>query len=234
MKTKKLPKILAIALLLCLAIAPLWQLLPTSGNEPTPAYAANNNNLPDKAEEGLMLHCYRWRFTDIKNTLPQIAEAGYNSIQVFPVQGTKANTNEWWLMYQPTNYEIGNYQLGTEAEFKALCAEAEKYGIKIIVDVVFNHVAEGNSSGTWSDMVDSSLKRSELYHNQGSIYNYQDRYEVTQKNMGGLPDLATQRTDVQDMHINFLNKLVDAGADGFRFDAAKHIETNKGEDAGQS
>lgn len=235
MKKKKLPKLLAIALFLCVAIAPLWQLLPTSSNEPTPVYAANNNyNLPEKAEEGLMLHCYLWRFTDIKNSLPSIAEAGYNSIQVSPVQGTKANTGEWWLMYQPTNLAIGNSQLGTEAEFKALCAEAKKYGIKIIVDVVLNHMAEGNSPGTWSDNVDPIFKRSELYHNQGTIGNYQDRKQVTQQDMGGLPDLATQRTDIQDMHIEFLNKLVDAGAAGFRFDAAKHIETNKGEDAGQS
>ena len=137
-------------------------------------------------------------------------------------------------MYQPTNLAIGNSQLGTEAEFKALCAEAKKYGIKIIVDVVLNHMAEGNSPGTWSDNVDPIFKRSELYHNQGTIGNYQDRKQVTQQDMGGLPDLATQRTDIQDMHIEFLNKLVDAGAAGFRFDAAKHIETNKGEDAGQS
>jgi len=196
------------------------------------AYAASNYGLPSRTEDGLMLHAYMWRFNDIKNTLPQIAEAGYKSIQVSPVQGTKG-TGQWWLLYQPTNFAIGNAQLGSYEEFKALCTEANKYGIKIIVDAVLNHVAEGNYPGSWSDMVDPSLKRSELYHNQGAIDNYSDRYQVTQKNMGGLPDLATQRTDAQDMHINFLNACIDAGAGGFRFDAAKHIETNKGEDAGK-
>ena len=90
-----------------------------------------------------MLHAYMWRFNDIKNTLPQIAEAGYKSIQVSPVQGTKG-TGQWWLLYQPTNFAIGNAQLGSYEEFKALCTEANKYGIKIIVDAVLNHVAEGN------------------------------------------------------------------------------------------
>jgi alpha-amylase len=230
---KILSALLSLSLIIGLTVLPTPQFGDSNKDNAVTVYAANNYGLPSSAEEGLMLHAYRWRFNDIKNTLPQIAEAGYNSIQVSPIQGTKDNTGQWWLMYQPTNFAIGNAQLGSYEEFKALCAEAKKYGIKIIVDVVLNHVAEGNSPGTWSDKVDPSLKRSELYHNQGSIDNYQDRYQVTQRNMGGLPDLATQRSDVQDMHINFLNACIDAGAGGFRFDAAKHIETNIGEDAGK-
>ena len=230
---KILSALLSLSLIIGLTVLPTPQFGDSNKDNAVTVYAANNYGLPSSAEEGLMLHAYRWRFNDIKNTLPQIAEAGYNSIQVSPIQGTKDNTGQWWLMYQPTNFAIGNAQLGSYEEFKALCAEAKKYGIKIIVDVVLNHVAEGNSPGTWSDKVDPSLKRSELYHNQGSIDNYQDRYQVTQRNMGGLPDLATQRSDVQGMHINFLNACIDAGAGGFRFDAAKHIETNIGEDAGK-
>ena len=34
-------------------------------------------------------------------------------------------------MYQPTNLAIGNSQLGTEAEFKALCAEAKSMELKL-------------------------------------------------------------------------------------------------------
>ncbi len=196
-------------------------------------YAAEYSTLAGKTEDGVMLHAYMWPFNDIKNALPQIAEAGYNSIQVSPVQGTKSQ-GQWWLLYQPTNFRIGNAQLGDYNDFKNLCDEAKKYNIKIIVDAVLNHVAEGNAPGQWSDKVDASLKRSELYHNQGTITNYGDRYQVTQQMLGGLPDLATQRRDVQDMHITFLNDCIDAGAGGFRFDAAKHIETNKYEDAGKS
>ncbi|NLK21753.1 MAG: alpha-amylase [Epulopiscium sp.] len=201
-------------------------------NDAPIAYAAGQYNLPLKTEDGVMLHAYMWRFKDIKNMLPEIAQAGYNSIQVSPVQGTKG-TGQWWLLYQPTNFHIGNAQLGSYNDFKDLCNEAKKYGIDIIVDVVLNHVAEGNSPGQWSDAVAAELKRHELYHNRGAIGNYKDREQVTQQNLGGLPDLATQRQDVQDMHIAFLNECIDAGAGGFRFDAAKHIETNKYEDAGK-
>ena len=50
------------------------------------------------------------------------------------------------------------------------------------------------------------------------------RYDVTQGNMG-MPDLNTGDPRVQQMVLGLLNECIDCGADGFRFDAAKHIET---------
>ncbi len=191
-------------------------------------------SLPSKVEDGAMFHAYNWRFNDIKNNLSTIANAGFNSIQVSPVQGTKNSSSQWWILYQPCNYEIGNAQLGSYNDFKSLCSTADQYGIKIIVDVVLNHVADNGNDGQWDSAVADFLKKHELYHNQGSCTNYQNRWALTQCNLGNLPDLATQRTDVQNWHINFLNDCVSAGADGFRFDAAKHIETNRGEDYGKS
>ena len=44
------------------------------------------------------------------------------------------------IQYQPINYKIGNYQLGTRDEFIEMCNEAHKYGVKVIVDVVINHM----------------------------------------------------------------------------------------------
>ena len=189
--------------------------------------------LPSTVDDGVMLHAYNWRFSDIKAALPQIAAAGYKSVQTSPVQGTKA-TGQWWLLYQPTNFAIGNAQLGSQSDFAALCAAANTYGIKIIVDAVLNHVADNGTSGQWANEVESYLKRSDWYHNQGTIGNYTDRRQLTQGNLGNLPDLATQRSDVQQVILGFLNSAVDSGAGGFRFDAAKHIETNAGLDAGQA
>ncbi|RDU21969.1 alpha-amylase family glycosyl hydrolase [Anaerosacchariphilus polymeriproducens] len=189
--------------------------------------------LPAKTDDGVIFHAYMWKFADIQSNLKAFADAGYNSIQVSPVQGIKPG-KDWYMFYQPCNYRIGNPRLGDENAFKSLCAEADKYGIKIIVDAVLNHVADNGNDGQWYDGIDSSLKRSDFYHNQGSCKDYTNRNDVTQKNVGNLPDLATQRHDVQDMQISFLNNCIADGADGFRFDAAKHIETNRGEDSGQS
>ncbi|MDS0526140.1 carbohydrate-binding protein [Clostridium sp. SHJSY1] len=198
------------------------------------AYAADNVSLPTNTKDGAILHAFDWSFNTIKSELSNIATAGYKSIQVSPVQGTKESSTDpskWWLLYQPTNQSIGNSQLGSYDDFKSLCTEAEKYGISIIVDVVMNHMAGTGES--LANQVDSSFKNSNYYHNKGQCSNWNNRYDITQLGIG-MPDLNTQNPEVQSKAISFLNQCVAAGADGFRFDAAKHIETNIGLDVNQS
>ncbi|MBN1359507.1 MAG: hypothetical protein JW993_02895 [Sedimentisphaerales bacterium] len=198
--------------------------------------------LPQKVEDGVMLHCHGWPLSAIEANLDRIAAAGFNAIQVSPVQKIRAAksgevsaaqpTGPWWLFYQPVSFKsVGNHKLGTEADFKDLCDEAEQRGIKIIVDVVLNHVADTGQPVTQEVQLDPELRDASLYHQEGSIQSYQDRRQVTQRMLGSLPDLKTQDQRVQDMHVQFLNTCIDLGADGFRFDAAKHMETSGGEDA---
>lgn len=186
------------------------------------------NNLPEDIDDGLILHAWNWSFDTIKENLSEIAEAGYTAIQTSPVQGTKESsmeTSKWWLLYQPTNFKIGNAQLGTREEFKNMCEEAEKYGIKIIVDVVANHTANSGSSAYYPDSsVDSSIRDNEsFWHEHTGVSDWNDRWQVTHLGIG-LPDLNSANWDLQDQIIYFLNDCIECGADGFRFDAAKHIE----------
>lgn len=202
---------------------------------------SNEYDLPESVEDGVMFHAHRWQFTDIKNNLQTFAEAGYNSIQVSPVTRVKTGAeNEWWGLYQPCNLEIGN-PLGTYSEFVDLCTTAESYGIKIIVDAVLNHLADENGiCGSVSSEVDQNildnawkwLRFNGCNGSDGSAY--QDRWRLTQCSLSTLPEWNTQHSKVQALHVQFLNTCISAGADGFRFDAAKHIETNIYEDAGQS
>ena len=48
---------------------------------------------------------------------------------------------------------------------------------------------------------------------------------VVQGHVSSCPDLVTNDTAVQGYIINLLKECIDCGVDGFRFDAAKHIET---------
>lgn len=84
----------------------------------------------DTIEGGLILHCWCWNFNNIKENIPRIAEAGYAAVQTSPINAVIKGDNggmeiygngKWYYHYQPTNYTIGNYQLGTEAEFKEMC-----------------------------------------------------------------------------------------------------------------
>lgn len=196
-------------------------------------YAAEPaEDLPDNTKDGIILQAHMWSFNNIKNHIPEIAAAGYKSVQVSPVQNSKSGS-DWWYLYQPLNQSIGN-RLGSKEEFESLCSEAEKYDVAILVDAVMNHMANksDNQKDEWSDQLDPAFKRSDFYHNKGQCSNWKSRHDVTQLGIG-MPDLNTQDNEVQQKAITFLNECIDAGADGFRFDAAKHIETNIGEDANQ-
>ncbi|MDP4145567.1 MAG: carbohydrate-binding protein [Bacillota bacterium] len=234
LKKKLITKLMALGLFVTLVGSPLPQFNISSNQSSAVVHATAA--LPANIKDGTILHAFDWSFNAIKNELPNIANAGFNTIQVSPVQGTKDSSTDpskCWLLYQPTNQSVGNAQLGSESDFKALCSTAHSYGIKIIVDVVMNHVANNGNPDQWADQVDYKFKNSSLYHNQGQCTNWNGRWNITQQGIG-MPDLNTQNSTVQSYARDFLNQLVADGADGFRFDAAKHIETNIGLDANQS
>ena len=181
-------------------------------------------------DDGSILHAWNWSFDTIKSKLPEIKEAGYTAVQTSPIQGNKEDlmaNSKWWILYQPTNFKIGNAQLGNREQFKSMCEEADKYGIDIIVDVVANHTGNrggGNDSYYPATNVDSAIKDDEsLWHEHKGVSDWNNRWQVTHLGIG-LPDLNTSSWKLQDMVINFLNDAIACGADGFRFDAAKHIE----------
>ena len=187
-------------------------------------------------QDGVTLHCWNWSFAQIEANMPLIAAQGYTAIQTSPVQPLKEATNlsghsvggNWWVYYQPVDFTVttasGN-ALGTKTELASMIRTAHSYGIQVIVDVVANHL--GNRRGNdLSTEIPEYLLKDEYWHDiTVNTSNYNDRFDVTQHCMGGLPDLNTANDEVQQFVLDFLKECVDLGVDGFRFDAAKHIET---------
>ena len=188
-------------------------------------------------DEGVMLHAWNWSFKNIKDSLQEIKDAGYTAIQTSPAQACrlganwdnadKSQTNDtptWYYLYQPTYFTVGNDYLGTEAEFKEMCEEAHKLGLKIVVDVVANHLADVGTDHT--DKVDQTLfSDARTMQNGGQrIEKWNEREQVTQGCCIGMPDINTKSEKSQNIIANYLKELVKDGADGFRFDAAKSIE----------
>lgn len=202
-----------------------------AANSEPEAISAQSYNLPDKIEDGAILHCWTWNFKNIIDNLPKIAESGFKSIQTSPINAVKigdggkmslksTNKGNWWYQYQPTDYTIGNYMLGTEDEFMEMCNEAHKYGIKVIVDIVANHCSSDYS------VISSHVKNigGKAFHDRVEISDWSNRYQVTQGKLSGLYDLNTQNPAVQQMIVDYVTTVLSEGADGFRYDAAKHVE----------
>lgn len=201
----------------------------------TETASANSYGLAENVQDGQILQCWNWSFNAMKDNMKKIADQGFSAVQTSPIQQAKEGTRgksvgtNWWVFYQPAYFQIdntGNSALGNKAEFKAMCDEAHKYGIKVIVDAVLNHTGD-NGGNNVSPAVDPDLKNdSSCWHDiSKSTSNWDNRYDITQHNMGGLPDLNTGNQKVQNKAIDFLKECVDSGADGFRFDGTKHIET---------
>ena len=181
--------------------------------------ASADYGLASRIEDGNILHCFNWTLNQIKEELPNIAKAGFTSVQTSPLQKHDGNSAWYWL-YQPTGFTLGN-EIGSLNDLKSLCSEADKYGIKVIVDVVANHLA-GSKSGTWASSIESDMRNSDYFHNEGACTDNNNRYDLTHKNIG-MPDLKSENTTVQNKVISYVNTLKNAGVDGIRWDAAKHI-----------
>ena len=183
------------------------------------ASEANNYGLPSKIEDGNILQCFNWKLSDIKSSIQTIAQAGFTAVQTSPLQWHDGNSGWYWL-YQPTAFTLGN-EIGDYNALKSLCTEAHKYGVKVIVDVVANHLA-GSKEGYWAGSIVSDMRNSDYFHNQGECTNYDNRRDLIYKNIG-MPDLNSEHTYVQNKVVDYVNNLKSAGVDGIRWDAAKHI-----------
>lgn len=176
-------------------------------------FADNKYGLKDNIQDGVILHCFDWTLADIQEEIPNIAKAGFTAVQTSPVHERARKGSVWYDVYRPYDFKIGN-GLGTEADLKALCAEAHEYGVKVIVDVVANHT-------DYSTVADR-LKDEGLYHQPFDVSNWNDRNQVTHGKIG-MWDLDTNNTTVQAIIKQYIQDLKACGVDGIRWDAIKHI-----------
>lgn len=213
-KSKILSAILSVSILSASLSAFVSGSLGVQAAESSPTVSANKYKLKDNIQDGVILHCFDWTYNDIKAELPKIAKAGFTSIQTSPAQPN--GTGTWYWLYQPISFSIGTNGVGTKAELQSLCDEAEKYGIKIIVDVVANHLRGDHNN------IDNDLKPSEYWHTFGGGIDWKNRWQVTHGSIG-MPDIATENPYVQQKVCNYVQELKSVGVDGLRWDAAKHI-----------
>lgn len=190
-------------------------------------------------EDEVILHAWTWSLNTIAENMSKIAQCGYAYVQTSPVQacyvgdgGGPALFSEpgdsvqgkWYYYYQPTDWTIGNYMLGTRDDFKAMCDSAYRYGVKVIVDVLPNHVAIDDSA-VLPGLDNAVGGHDKLLHAAGRtpIRDYNDRLQCTTGEMGGLKDVNTENPDFQYYYLQYVNDLINLGCRGFRYDTAKHI-----------
>ncbi|MER7518033.1 carbohydrate-binding module family 20 domain-containing protein [Streptomyces sp. NPDC126499] len=170
---------------------------------------------------------FEWNFASVaKACTDQLGPAGYGYVQVSPPQ-ERIQGPQWWTAYQPVSYKIAG-PLGDRTAFKSMVDTCHAAGVKVVADTVVNHMANSSGTGTGGTSF-SKYAYPGLYSGadmddcRAVISNYQDRANVQNCELVGLPDLDTGEDWVRGRIAAYMNDLLSLGVDGFRVDAAKHM-----------
>ena len=153
-----------------------------------------------------------------------------NDLGVDAIWMTPIHPSGTYHKYDVKDYKGIDPKFGTLEDFKELIREAHQRGIKIILDMVFNHTAYDHP---WFQ---KALRKEEPYVNYYHLYDKLDPELFPNRNgwhnasgmfyYGGfwdrMPELDLDQQVVRDEIFDIMDFWIDLGVDGFRFDAAKH------------
>ncbi len=155
--------------------------------------------------------------TDLSTGLDHLVELGVNTLQLMPIQDFEHenDVNNYFWGYMPVNfnapdgwYATDQYNCSGISEFKQLVDACHKKGIKVILDVVYNHTAEGNSH----------IK----YNFNGFVPNFYYRTKLNNSYWNGSGcgnEIRSENIMVRKFIIESLKYWVEEfKIDGFRFD----------------
>ena len=152
--------------------------------------------------------------------LDALADLGVTAVWITPlvknIDGyvTGAGFPDWgYHGYWADDFTRLDPRFGTLAELRALVKAAHARGIKVLLDVVYNHAGYGSQYLT--------NPKTKGWLRSGDACGQDD---VTQC-LSGLPDFKTERPEVAkfllDAQLGWAKK---SGVDGFRLDTVKHLE----------
>lgn len=151
------------------------------------------------------------RLADITADLDRIVDLGVDVLFLMPIHpiGQTGRKGSAGSPYAISDYRALNPDLGTDEDFDALIAAAHAAGLKVIIDVVFNHTSQ-----------DSVLvaEHPEFFHRDAEGNPY-----TTVPQWTDIIDLAHPRSDLTRYLIDSLAVWVRRGVDGFRCDVASLV-----------
>ncbi|MBQ8764606.1 MAG: glycoside hydrolase family 13 protein [Clostridia bacterium] len=163
-------------------------------------------------------------FDGIKKKLPYLKDLGITAIYLNPI--SKAFSNH---RYDTGDYETPDELLGSVKDFEELSKEAEREGIRIILDGVFSHTGADsryfNKYGNYNSIGAYQSKESPFY-SWYTFASYPDKYESwwgfdTLPNVNELDKNFTEY--IAEGKNSVIKKWLRRGASGFRLDVADEL-----------
>lgn len=152
-------------------------------------------------------------FKAVTEDLDRLYDLGITILYLMPIHeiGEANRKGTYGSPYSIKDYFSISKDLGTLDDFKELLKRAHALGMKVILDMVFNHTSRDNPLIT---------KHPEFYYyKDGKLANkIGDWSDIT--------DLETSREDVQNYLLSVIKYWSSIGVDGYRFDVASFIPIN--------
>jgi alpha-amylase len=168
-----------------------------------------------------IFHAFDQSFSDVQAYVCDLSAQGYSHVQIAPAQQSNPS-DQWWARYQPVDYRVIAGK-GSETDLKNLVSKAHACGIRVIADVVFNHMADMPEHRDLS--FPGGITAADFHPRCDIDYGDGNRDTELVCWLGSLPDLDQSKALVMSLQKQHLKKLLALGIDGFRFDAAKHMAT---------
>lgn len=156
--------------------------------------------------------------------LPYLEDMGITVIYLNPIFRAASNHK-----YDTGSYEEIDPMFGDEETFKELCSEAEKHGIRIILDGVFNHTGSDsmyfNKEGNYDSVGAYQSKESPYY----SWYRFMDFPNVYESwwGMQTLPQVEEASEELREYLLSGENSIIKKwlrlGASGWRLDVVDEL-----------
>ena len=159
----------------------------------------------------------------IEQKLPYLKELGVSCIYLNPIFEAHSNHR-----YNTANYEKVDMQLGDESDLVNLCKQAEKQGIKIIIDGVFSHTGDDsiyfNRTGRYGNG-GAYRDYSSPYRQWFKFYDYPNGYDAWW-GIKTLPETNEDNDNFTDYitgEKGILRKYLKLGIAGWRLDVADEL-----------
>lgn len=160
----------------------------------------------------------------IRKDLPRLASLGVGVIYLNPIFEADSNHR-----YNTSDYRRVDPILGTNEDFSALCAEAETYGIRVLLDGVFSHTGADslyfNRFGRYAD-VGAYQSPDSPYFPWYDFRHFPDDYRCWW-GFESLPEVNEHNEAWQDFVVTGKDSVVRSwlrqGASGYRLDVADEL-----------
>lgn len=154
----------------------------------------------------------RWNtFSSLKEDLPRIQSMEFDAIWLMPIHpiGQLNRKGDLGCPYSIQDYEAINPEYGTEEEFKDLIDTAHDLGLKVLIDVVYNHTSH-----------DSVLRAT---HPSFFLHDASDEIICKEPDWSDVIDLDYGNPELWPFLIRALTHWSALGVDGYRCDVASLV-----------